>query len=195
MNDFNYIKNILDSNGVIGFPTETVYGIGALSVEGISKIFSIKNRSLDKPCCLYLYDIKDVLPYLKPSFYLQVLTEAFWPGPLTIIVSVLHSFPYVHYHGTIGLRMPALLETLELLKHVGPFLGTSANVSGELPLCSYDEVTKTFGDKLDYIVPTSAEPSKVPSTVISIQEDKLQLLREGSLLYSDILKTCGAVAQ
>ena len=183
---------IILNDGVIGYPTETVYGLGAnaLSDAAVEKVFELKGREKNKPILMIAAEL-DQVKKLVTSFPTQaeILAKAFWPGALTMVLEAAPQLSPLLLGGgnQIGVRIPANQICLELLKICGvPITSTSANITGKENPISAEEVFKYFGSKLDLIIDGGASPSRVPSTVISIENNKVKLLREGVIPYSKI---------
>ena len=189
--------NIILNDGVIGYPTETVYGLGAnaFSSTAIEKIFQLKKREKGKPILIIDQDLEHVQKLVAsfPDIAFH-LARQFWPGPLTM---VLNAAPYLNrellgYSNRIGIRVPGHTICLELLKLCGvPITSTSANISGERNPTSAGEVLKNFGDKLDLIIDGGKSMSQIASTVVSVEDDKIVLIREGAISKQKIEKAIG----
>lgn len=173
----------LKRGGVIAFPTDTVYGIGAaMSQErGIRRIYELKKRSLTQPLIAFVSSIEDVAPLveeLSPLFY--ELAQTYWPGPLTLVLRKSQSVPDFITSGleTLGIRVPDNPELLDLLSHLGePLITTSANLSGENPALSHEEVTLS----VDYTLEGGRVKHERPSTIITLAETPPRILRQGVL--------------
>jgi L-threonylcarbamoyladenylate synthase len=186
------IQSVLNSGGVIAFPTDTFYGLGAdpFNSDAVSKIFRIKQRPADKPL-LVLTDSVIEWATLVSELTDNAITlmEHFWPGPLTLIFKAAPGLPdaLTAGTGTIGIRMPdhpftrRFLETLER-----PLTAPSANLSGERELRTAQEVEKTLGDKIDLIVDGGPAPGGKSSTVLDTTTSPPTLLREGALTRCDL---------
>lgn len=187
------IENILGSTGsVIAFPTDTVYGLGCLleNEEAVRKIFDIKGRDIQKPLILLGSSIRALEKYVK--FIPDVahnLIQKHWPGALTIILPKSRYVPdYVTANSdTVGIRVPKHPVLLELLRRCtadNVLVSTSANISNQPDLVSYEQVKKALGDKVDYLVEDYNIPiSGIPSTIISVNKDNsLKVLRQGSIV-------------
>ena len=161
---------------VICFPTDTVYGIGALydDREAIEKIFRLKNRRGDKPSanlCGGIEQIKALWIEITPLA--RDLIERFWPGPLTII------FPAGLNKGAF--RRPDCLPALRLLSRFGPLATTSVNESGEPELNDYEEIESRFGNDIDYFISDPWDLLGEPSTVVDLTGGDIVVIREGSI--------------
>ena len=177
-------------NKVIIFPTDTVYGIGCdiFDLEGIKRIYKIKNRSEDKPLACLCADIKQIEEIAYLSEDAKKLINLFLPGPLTII---LKSKPIVIDkigYKTIGVRIPNNKIALDILKEHGPMLTTSVNESGDVPLNEYADIKTNYNHLVDYIYNTNTKSSNISSTVIDLTNDRLRILRIGEIPLSSIEK-------
>jgi L-threonylcarbamoyladenylate synthase len=147
--------NILKSGGVIAFPTETVYGIGALlsRPKAIRRIFKIKKRPKSKPLQILVSSMKQALELGKFDAKALTFAKKRWPGPLTLVVYKTDKVPKLITGGTnkVGLRIPAHRTILNLIRKVGPIAATSANISGENPFLDTEEVERGLPD-LDYVI-------------------------------------------
>ena len=169
------IKNIKKlNNKIIAFPTDTVYGVGALINDEISinKIYELKERDLDKPLAVLvgnIDDVYDLVEYLPDKA--KELIINYWPGALTIICKKNNKVPSVlnPKFNTIGIRMPNNKTALEILRKFGPLATTSINRSGEQAINDYETIKKLYNDKIDYIFENDEDSSNVSSTVIEIK--------------------------
>ena len=177
--------DIILNNGVIGYPTETVYGLGAnaLSDVAVEKVFNLKQRDKSKPILIiadHLTQVERLAAHLPDTAYR--LAQVFWPGALTIVVK---SKPGLSKHllgngNTIGIRIPNNKICLELLQHCGvPLTSTSANLAGAINPVNAQEVYEYFGSGLDLIIDGGTANSRLSSTVLDLSTEKPKLLREG----------------
>ncbi|MCR4899125.1 MAG: threonylcarbamoyl-AMP synthase [Acholeplasmatales bacterium] len=177
-------------NKVIIFPTDTVYGIGCdiFDLEGIERIYKIKNRSKDKPLACLCADIKQIEDIAYLSEDARKLINLFLPGPLTIILKskpiVLDKIGYK----TIGVRIPNNKIALDILKEHGPMLTTSVNESGNVPLNEYDDIKANYNHLVDYIYNTNTKSSNISSTVVDLTDNRLRILRIGEIPLLSIEK-------
>lgn len=181
------IKNITSlENKLIAFPTDTVYGVGALinDLASINKIYELKQRDLNKPLAVLVGKKEDAYKLLNnlPK-KAKDLIDKYWPGALTIICKKNENVPSFlnPKFSTIGIRMPNNKIALEILNKFGPLATTSINISGEEPLNDYEEIFKKFNNKIDYIFENDETSSNVSSTVIEIKNDEIILVRKGSI--------------
>ena len=171
---------------VIAFPTDTVFGVGALIDDeiAIDKIFELKHRDYSKPLAILAASINDILPYIDDvSEDVVKLMNKYWPGALTIIFNKKNNVSNKITSGfkTIAFRIPNCDISLEILKQTGPLATTSVNISGEKPLNTYEEIERYFGDKIDYIVSDNVSSSNVSSTIIDVTTNAIKIIRQGEI--------------
>lgn len=172
-------QSILKSGGLVAFPTETVFGLGALlsQPKAIKRLFKIKKRPRHKPFQILVADLKQAERLGKFSPAALRLAKKYWPGPLTLVVSKKPTVPKLITGGTrkVGLRIPDHKTILSLLKRTGPIVATSANKAGEKPALTFKEV-KTKLPAIDYILPGRVK-SRIASKVFDLTK-KLKVLRD-----------------
>ncbi len=178
---------------VIIFPTDTVYGIGCpiYDLEGIEKIYTIKHRSKDKPLACLCADLNQIKQIAIVDKIAQKLIEHFLPGALTIILRSKSKVMDTIGYPTIGIRIPDCKEALDILKKNGPMLTTSVNESGQPALNSYEQIKKDYGTIVDEIYPPTDSSSSLASTVISILDGKITMLRSGAITLEMIQQILG----
>jgi L-threonylcarbamoyladenylate synthase len=183
----NQAAEIILNDGVIGYPTETVYGLGAnaLSDLAVEKVFELKNREQNKPILIIATEIEQV-KQLVPRFpdTAMSLANRFWPGPLTMVFEAASHLPKLLLGGgnQIGIRIPGNKICLELLALCGvPITSTSANITGKQNPISAKEVIENFGNKLDLILDGGTSLLRIPSTVMKIDDDHVTIIREGAI--------------
>lgn len=176
---------ILKSGGVGVFPTETIYGLGALatSPSAQERIYQLKKRPSNKPFSLHVSSIEMVESlnvHFAPEFY--ILARAFLPGPLTLIVPI--------GEATLGIRFPNHPIALKLIDQVGsPLVATSVNLSNAPPAITLEEVKQYFPTGLDFILDALPYPQGVASTIVSLCDPhQPQLVREGIIPFSSVLQ-------
>lgn len=192
-NLLNAAKLLIEAKLAI-FPTETVYGLGAhvFNEKAIEKIYALKKRPKDKGLIVHISRIEDVEKVaidIPDEFY--ILAEKFFPGPLTIVLKKNNKVPSnISMDSTIALRMPNCDSTLKLIDYVkDPIVGTSANISNEKSPVRVEDVMKDFFNKVDVILDGGECKVKIPSTIISLVEEKPKMIRIGSISEKQILKT------
>ena len=188
-----YIKLVDDLlNGeVVGFPTETVYGLAIVydSKKAFDKLYEIKNRSINKPISMMVAN-KDIL---KSVAYVdensQKVIDSFMPGAVTIILKAKEDLPYfvTFNQDTIGVRIPTNDVAINILKSVNkPLLVTSANISSEPSLIKANDVYNKFNGLIASLIDEDAI-NGVSSTVVDVRND-IKIYREGPISKNDIEK-------
>jgi L-threonylcarbamoyladenylate synthase len=185
---------ILAGGGIIAYPTETFYGLGAdaTNEKAIKKIFAVKGRDFKNPISLIISKPDDIYPLVKnvPE-KAKILMAAFWPGALTIVFQASDKISTLLTagRGKIGLRIsshPIAQTIVQKLKK--PITATSANLSGT-PECSLaSEVIKQIGDKVDAILDWGETQGGKASTIIDVTCDPPVILREGAISRQAIEK-------
>lgn len=182
------VVNILDNDGVIIFPTDTVYGIGCncFSTKAIKKIFSYKKRPNNKPINVLTDNYEKILSVvkeIKPKE--KELINKYMPGALTIILKKNEAIsPLLTANlDTIGVRIPANSIALKILESVNyPLATTSANISGEESGIKLADFEVDFADKVDAIIDGGESKLKVASTIVQVDDkDNIKILRQGTL--------------
>jgi L-threonylcarbamoyladenylate synthase len=179
------ISKVLQEEGIIAYPTDTFYGLGAscFSEKAIQRIYNLKKREPSKPISIIISDINIVREIAKdiPSLFWKIAGE-FWPGPLTLVVKASPTLPrsLLGPGDSIGIRQTALSWIRGLLKETGfPITATSANISGEKEISNPDIIQDSFFGLVDLIVDGGETRGALPSTVIDLTSAKPVILREG----------------
>jgi len=181
---------VLAGGGLVAFPTDTVYGLGALAfdVRGVDQLFLAKKRQAEKAIAVLVAnpaDLKQVTLDMPESA--RILAERFWPGPLTLVVSRHPNLPEnISPWPTIGVRMPDHPVALALLQASGPLAVTSANLSGQLSATNAQEVLRQLDGRVDLIIDGGETVGGLPSTVVDCTGSSLKILRAGPLSQSDL---------
>ena len=187
----------LDSGGVVVFPTDTLYGLGAdvFSLPALQRIFAIKGRPAELALPVLVAGLDQVESVALPmSNQAQELAERFWPGPLTLVMRRSPELPDLVTGGadTVAVRMPAHRIPLALARRLGrPITGTSANLSGQPDLLDLDSIENQLGNLVDYIIRSGPPPEGTGSTVVDITRNETRLLREGAISLEEIMETAG----
>ena len=178
---------ILKNGGLVAFPTETVYGLGAnaLNEEAAKKIYEAKGRPSDNPLIAHIADFDDLIPLVSqvPESG-KKLMEAFWPGPLTLIFPKSGLVPYGTTGGldTVAVRMPADPIAKILIRLAGvPVAAPSANTSGRPSPTTADHVWQDMNGKIDMILDGGAVGIGVESTIIDVSGEEPVILRPGAV--------------
>lgn len=182
------IVQVLREEGIIVYPTDTFYGLGAncFSKNAIQKIYKIKERRPSKPLSILISDM-DMMQKIAvdiPSLFWQ-LADEFWPGPLTIILKASSGLPkdLLGDADSIGVRLPAIIWLRELVREAEfPITATSANISGEREMGLPEEVVEVFCDKVDLVVDGGKTKGILPSAVVDLTSQRPKILREGTIL-------------
>jgi L-threonylcarbamoyladenylate synthase len=182
---------ILQMGGVIAFPTDTVYGLGAdaFNATAAEKIYEIKKRPKHRQLPLLIADVEQLTTLAKPiSEIAWFLARRFWPGGLTLVLPKKDSLPVHLASGpTIALRVPNHPVCLALIQHLGnPLIGTSANISGQTPALTAEEVGQQLGGKIDFIINGGKCPGGKESTVADVTCESLVILRQGIIPSHEI---------
>ena len=188
--DIDLCVKIMQNEDILSFPTETVYGLGVIfdSPKAFEKLCELKRRPPEKPFGMMFSLLDEAAHYIDVEKKGLSLMKAFLPGEITFLVKAKSSLPWHVTLGTgvVGVRIPNKASLLELIKALGkPILQTSANRSGEKTLSSYEDVAKEFGEEIPGIVKGECV-SKTPSTIVSLVKDNVELIREGSVPFSEV---------
>ena len=183
----------LAAGGVIGLPTDTVYGIAASlgRPDALRRVYAIKRRPTDQPLPVLLASVEALNRVaLDLDRKAALLLERYWPGPLTVVVPAREGMPdeVLGPGNTIGTRVPNHPITIRILDQAGGAVAvTSANLSGAPPACTAPEVAAALGHALDLLVDGGPTPGGVPSTVVAISGSELVVLREGAIPRDEIV--------
>jgi len=188
------VAGVLLGDGVMAYPTETFYGLGAVcfSGEAVRRIYRLKARDAGKPLSLIVssLDMIETLAVGPPPVFHRLAGE-FWPGPLTLVLKASPAFP-ARLAGpghTIGVRIPSVPWLRRLVHEVGlPITATSANISGEGEISDPAKVLRTFNDKVDIILDGGATPGGRASTIVDITGSTPRILREGAIPKAQLEK-------
>jgi L-threonylcarbamoyladenylate synthase len=177
---------ILRRGGLVAFPTETVYGLGAnaLDERAVGKIFEAKGRPSDNPLILHVSCADEASLYAEMTRTALALMERFWPGPLTVVLRAANVVPLAARGGldTVALRAPANPVALALIRKCGfPLAGPSANKSGRPSPTRAMDVLSDIGDSVDMILDGGETRIGVESTVADATEPRLAILRPGAV--------------
>lgn len=192
---------ILRSGGLVAFPTETVYGLGAnaLSAEAVAKIYKAKGRPATSPLIVHVasVDMARTIAARWPDSA-SVLAKHFWPGPLTLVLPKLPIVPDSVTSGldTVGIRVPSHPVALRLLERAGvPIAAPSANRFTKLSPTEARHVREGLGAEVDCILDGGPTQIGIESTVISLANDPPRLLRPGMITLAEIESLIGPVAK
>lgn len=190
---------IIKQGGLVAFPTETVYGLGAnaLDENAVRSIYTAKGRPSDNPLIVHISDIKMLNELVSEvPQKARMLMDKFWPGPLTIIMKKTENVPYTVSGGleTVAVRMPNNEIALSLIESCGlPVAAPSANTSGKPSPTAAQYVIDDMMGKIDAIIDGGACSVGLESTVLDMSGDIPALLRPGGVTYEQLTEVLGTV--
>ncbi len=193
---------LVDSGGLVAFPTETVYGIAArVKDDTLSKLNIVKGRPENKHYTLHIAESNDVLKYI-PNIPLRArkLIQNAWPGPLTLIFALepdaikiqqtkldKETFSALYKDGTIGIRCPDNPAAAALLREIKcPVVAPSANISDQPPAVNADQVLEQLDGKIDMVLDAGQCKFQKSSTVARLDNRGIEILREGAYSKTDL---------
>ncbi len=188
---------ILLDAGVLAYPTETFYGLGAagFSRKGVERVFRLKNRAGDKPLPVMASDldmVREIAAGIPRAF--SLLAGEFWPGPLTLVLRAAPALP-VWLTGpdrTVAVRIPPASWVRKIVGTISqPLTATSANLSGMMEVDNAAEVIRCFGGKIAAVIDGGKTPGGAPSTILDLTRDTPVILREGQIPAADVLAVLG----
>jgi L-threonylcarbamoyladenylate synthase len=191
--------HLLRNGGLVAFPTETVYGLGANGLDpgAIAKIFKAKGRPLDNPLILHIAEPQEVYGLAENvSLDATTLMKEFWPGPLTLVLPRKSFIPDEATAGldTVAIRMPAHPVALALIKEAGiPVAAPSANRSGYPSPTTAFHVLDDLNGKIDAVLDAGPTGIGLESTVLDLSGDKPLILRPGGVTKEELEGVIGAV--
>jgi tRNA threonylcarbamoyl adenosine modification protein (Sua5/YciO/YrdC/YwlC family) len=177
------VVETLKQGGLIAYPTDTTYGLGCniFNRRGIKNIYQIKQRDARKPFSFICSDLSDAANYAQVSNFAFKLMKRHLPGPYTFVLDATRIVPdsLTTRQKTVGIRIPDDQIALAIVRELGhPLVTTSANLTGETPLHDPVEIEASMGRMLDLVIDGGIRFGD-PSTVISLIDDKIEVLREG----------------
>ncbi|MBL8100765.1 MAG: threonylcarbamoyl-AMP synthase [Anaerolineales bacterium] len=182
---------ILQKGGIVAFPTDTVYGLGALAFDNsaIESIYVAKNRPVEKAIPVLVGDLKDFevvassIPEMAKRF-----AEIFLPGPLTCVIPKKSTLPpAISSTNTVAVRIPNHSDALSLLKLAGAMAVTSANISGQESPVTAQEVYEQLNGRIPLILDGGKTFGGVPSTLVDCTGETPMILREGPISLEQLL--------
>jgi L-threonylcarbamoyladenylate synthase len=188
---FDQILSLLHRGGVIAFPTDTAYGLGAdpYNDAALDRIFTIKGRPESKPILLIVNSIEMAKGHVQQSQIFDEVARAFWPGPLTVITG---AAPFVSEKltagsNTVGLRWPVASFATSLVDRLSrPITATSANRSGMPSAITVGEVQAQLGDLVDAIIDGGSLAVRGGSTILDLTSEPPAVLREGPVTFETL---------
>ncbi len=184
-NVFQHALDVLRHDGLVAFPTDTVYGLAALAFrpEAVERLYIAKGRNHTKAIAILLGDASELEKVaLNPGEMAQRLAQALWPGPVTLVVPGHPALPEeLSPLKTVGVRVPDHPVALKLLQLAGPLAVTSANLSGEKSTTTANEVLQQLNGRIHLILDGGSSPGGMPSTVVDCSGTEPVILREGPI--------------
>jgi tRNA threonylcarbamoyl adenosine modification protein (Sua5/YciO/YrdC/YwlC family) len=177
------VVDCLKQGGVIAYPTDTIYGLGCdiFNKKGIKKLYQIKQRDPRKPFSFICADLSDISTYAQVSNFAFKIMKRYLPGPYTFILEGTRIVPDIltTRQKTVGIRIPANRIVQAIVQNLGhPLVTTSVNISEEEPYYDPAEIEANLGRQLDFVVDGGIVMGE-PSTVISLVDDRIEVLRQG----------------
>ena len=176
---------VLREGGLVAFPTETVYGLGAnmLDKKALDKLYEVKKRPKAKPFTAHIAALKTIRELgCAITKEAQAFVDKFWPGPLTLILKSKDG-------GRIGFRMPDNNIALELIRSSKvPVAAPSANYSGKSAPTTAEDVLKQLDGKIDIVLDGGATHIGIESTIMDLTSEPFRILREGAIKRRELLK-------
>ncbi len=178
------VVECLKQGGVIAYPTDTIYGLGCdiFNKKGIKKIYQIKQRDPRKPFSFICADLSDVSNYAHVSNFAFKIMKRYLPGPYTFVLEASRVVPdlLTTRQKTVGIRIPDNAIALSIVHELGhPIVTTSVNITGSESYCDPAVIEQQIGKQLDLII-DGGNLLGEQSTVISLIDDKVEILRQGS---------------
>jgi L-threonylcarbamoyladenylate synthase len=179
------LVEVTKKGGVGVIPTDTIYGLvgKALSRKTVRRIYKLKQRNPKKPSIILISKVDDLKLFrIKLDENTKKFLQKYWPGKISVILPCPHKkFSYLHRGTkTLAFRLPDCPELVSLLKKTGPLIAPSANPESEEPAKTIKEAKKYFGEKVDFYTDVGQLES-LPSTLISIKDKKVEVLRQGEI--------------
>ncbi|HHO48993.1 MAG TPA: threonylcarbamoyl-AMP synthase [Desulfobacteraceae bacterium] len=190
--DIERAAAVVRGGGLIAFPTETYYGLGVdpFNERALQRLFTLKNRATVKPVLVLVGDRSQVnLLASRVPQTAHTLMDAFWPGPLTLVLPARADLSSLLTGGTatVGVRLSPHPDAVSLVRAFGaPLTATSANRAGEPAAVSAEEVYAFFGDRVDMILDGGRTPGVQASTLVGVGDDTVECIREGRIPFEEI---------
>ena len=190
--ELSVAADIIRSGGLVAFPTETVYGLGADATNqaACAKIYTVKGRPGDNPLIIHVHDIRaaDKIAFVCPVA--RRLFDAFSPGPITVVMQCRH--PSINNRPDVAVRIPRHPVALKFLELCDvPVAAPSANISGKLSPTTADMVLRDLDGRIDGIIKSDDIECGLESTVVSVLDGQVRLLRAGAISQEQIEECLG----
>ena len=198
-NSAELCAEILANGGTIIYPTETLYGLGGISTDEqcYRSILRIKKRPPAKPFPVLVRDINMLNEYAIVDDIANILIDNFWPGPLTLILNIRKNvFPDIadtsNSAGTVGFRISSNLFVKKLFKLIDkPIISTSANISGDENIYTFEDLKAVFAGKVDLIINSGTISASKGSTIVDCTVNPPKIVRDGDIPKNIIYQLTG----
>jgi len=193
------VAKSIKEGGLVAFPTETVYGLGAdaLNPSAVKKVFKVKGRPKDDPLIVHIADMNEIYKLSREiPAEAEVLMKTFWPGPLTLVLKKSNIVPDITTAGldTVAIRMPKNEIALTLIKLAEtPIAAPSANLFGKPSPTSADHVILDLFGRIDFIIDAGETHIGVESTVVDVTTIPPMILRPGGVSLEDLEAVIGRI--
>jgi len=201
-NDINRLRALnvavetINRGGIVAYPTETFYGLGAkFDIEdSLKRLYEIKQRPHEKAMPLII-GAAGLLPVVTASVNATAISlmDRFWPGPLTLLFQAREGLSDFITAGTykVAVRIPGDSFALDLAKLINlPITATSANPSGRSPARDAETVIRYFGEEIDLVIDCGLAPGGMPSTIVDVTGDEIKIMREGVIRKKSLSLAC-----
>jgi len=191
---------VLRRGGVVAFPTDTVYGLGAsiFLPRAVERVFELKGRPRHQPLPVLVSSFEQVAGLASVPPGAATLAKRFWPGALTLVLAALEAAPELVTAGSgkVAVRLPDHPVPLALIEGLGtPITGTSANLSGEPSARTAQEVRAQLREKVDMVLEGGPTPRGVESTIVDLTGKAPLVLREGAISRKEIEECLGVALE
>ncbi len=191
VSEIKFALDILQNGGIVAFPTDTVYGLGALAFNNtaIESIYIAKDRPIEKAIPILIADVDDLeMVAVDIPMMARIFASRFWPGPLTCVVPKKQTLPLaVSATSTVAVRIPNHNDARAILHAVGPMAVTSANISGKASPSTAQEVYDQLNGRISLILDGGKTPGGIPSTLVDCTGKSPVILRDGPITIAELL--------
>jgi L-threonylcarbamoyladenylate synthase len=183
---------VIEADGIVALPTDTLYGLAVNPFHpgAVARVFAAKGRAAERALLLIAADVEQIERHIGPlSSQAQSLASAFWPGPLTLLMSAPATLAagVAGTDGTVGVRVPAHTIARELCRACGvPLTATSANLSGAEAPSRPADVERSLSDRIDLLIDAGTTPGGPPSTIVDVSGHLPKLVRAGAISWDEI---------
>ncbi|MDR0334506.1 MAG: threonylcarbamoyl-AMP synthase [Methanomassiliicoccaceae archaeon] len=189
-NDLREITGVIDDGGLIVYPSETVYGIGAdiFNESAMKKVFLAKHRPFDMPLSVGVADKRMAAKIADIDENAEKLIDMFMPGPLTIIVRKNENVPDIVTSNSqkVGIRIPDHPAAMQIMRKTGPIVATSANLHSRPDPVRMEEAKRDLGDAVAAYIDDGPCPLGKPSTIIWLMDGEVEIIRQGAITKKQI---------